>query len=274
MFLTPYTSLNWVYQLHYYLGFRTYRRRPLFEEINRTIIEQALTEICGRHDYHLLKSQIYADQLRCVLSLQPQQAVARTVQTIKANATRICREKSLLRDEVWARGYLALSTGRMQIAAVRQYLDSQAKHHGYATRLLPPVFGYRTTQPINLSTAHSKCDLNYHLVFATWERRGVFTAGLGERLVQYWLRVAAKHSFAIDQVSVVPDHVHLLVRLPPMMTVEDCGLALLSNSQHFIGQRYGEMLIQAKVPRLWQPSGYAGTCGEVTTALVKTWLDS
>jgi len=43
---------------------------------------------------------------------------------------------------VWERGYLARAVGRVRIGAVRKYLDSQAEHHGYASRLRSPVFRY------------------------------------------------------------------------------------------------------------------------------------
>ena len=32
--------------------------------------------------------------------------------------------------------------------------------------------------------------------------------------------------FAIDPISVVPDHVHLLVRIVPRMSIEECALLL------------------------------------------------
>jgi putative transposase len=233
-----------------------------------------LQEICLGHDYHLLQSQSYPDQLRLALSLRPEQAVSAVAQTIKANAARECAVQLSLSKPVWGRGYLALTSGRMRIAAVRQYLESQATHHGYAARILPPVFRYRAEQPVILSGAHASFALNYHLVFATWCRRGVFTSGLGRALGEYWLRVATKHGFAIDQISVVPDHVHLLVRLVPKLSIEFCALSLMNNAQHFIGANFPEMLIQAGASQLWQPSAYAGTCGEVTTALIKAWLNS
>jgi putative transposase len=161
----------------------------------------------------------------------------------------------------------------MRIGAVRQYLDEQAEHHGYASRLLPPVYRYRATSPVILHAAHASFDLSHHLVFATYHRKGVFTSHLGEALSEYWLKVAAKRGFAIDQMSVVPDHVHLLVRNVPKMSIETCGLMLLNNAQHFIGQRFPDTLIDVGLNQLWQPSAYAGTCGQMSTALIKKWLE-
>jgi len=70
----------------------------------------------------------------------------------------------------------------------------------------------------------------------------------------------------------VPDHTHLLVRIAPKMSIEECALSLLNNGQHLVGQHGPEALIQAKIEQLWQASAYAGTTGKVTTALVKAFL--
>jgi hypothetical protein len=58
MYLTPFTSLAWAYQLHYYICFRTHRRRPLFSSKAAQLIE-LVSEICARHDYHLLECRPY-----------------------------------------------------------------------------------------------------------------------------------------------------------------------------------------------------------------------
>jgi putative transposase len=100
----------------------------------------------------------------------------------------------------------------------------------------------------------------------------VFGSQLGERLCEYWLRVAAKRGFAIDQVTVLPDHVHLLLRMPPRLAIQECTLSLMNNAQHFIGRQFPEALIQAKVEHLWRPSAFAGTRGKMTTALLKQFL--
>jgi hypothetical protein len=72
MRLEPLANLHWAFQLHYLLCFRTNRRRTLFAENNRmALLSDWLTEICGRHEYHLLEAEPHADHLRCLLSLRP-----------------------------------------------------------------------------------------------------------------------------------------------------------------------------------------------------------
>jgi REP element-mobilizing transposase RayT len=273
MQLTPFTTLHWACQLHYYICFRTHRRRAWFAEArNAETLTGALTEICQRHDYHLLESKVYPDHLRCLLSLRPEQTISTMVQTLKANASRECNRQLGLSAPLWARGYFARGVGRVPLSVVKQYLFQQAEHHGYDKRARPPVFRYRAEAPAPLSVAHAAFELNHHLVFATRYRRGVFGAALGKTLADYWLQVAEKRGFAIDQLTIVPDHVHLLVRLTPKMSIAACVMALLNNGQYYIGKHQPQALIEAGVDQLWQASAYAGTRGAYTTALIKHWL--
>jgi len=73
---------------------------------------------------------------------------------------------------------------------------------------------------------------------------------------------------------VVPDHIHSIVRIKPSMSIEQCAFSLMNNGQHFMGTNYAEVLIESGMNQLWQPSAYAGTCGEFTSALIKTWLNA
>ena len=264
MHLDPLKTLSWAYQLHYYLCFRTRNRQPL----STARLPETLNEICQRHDYHLLKLQQYPNHVRLLMSLRPAQRVSDVILKLKANSS---RELSL-GSGFWQRGYLARSVGRVRIATVKSYIDGQAEHHGYASRLHPPVYRYRAEIQRRLSAAHSYFELAHHLVFATKFRLGVFDSALGEKLTTYWLRVAALRGFALDRVTIVPDHAHLLVRIAPKMSIEECVLSLLNNGQYFVGKEEPEALVRAGIDSLWQPSAYAGTTGKVATALVKKFL--
>ena len=66
----------------------------------------------------------------------------------------------------------------------------------------------------------------------------------------------------------------MIVRIAPSMSIEECALLLMNNGQHFIGKNYPPVLIEVGINQLWQPSAYAGTCGEYTTGLIQNWLSS
>ena len=260
MILTPFKTLTWAYQLHYYLCFRTHRRHQSIEPVLKTLIN----EICERHDYRLLACKSYPTQIRILVSLRPNQPVAKVIQTIKTNTSR--------RARFWARGYLAQSVGSVRIRAVRRYLENQAVHHGYDAKPLPPVYRYRARPRRKLSANHAFFDLSHHLVLSARWRKKIFSLALGRVLTDYWLRVAAERRFAIDQVSTVPDHIHMIVRIVPSMSIEECALLLMNNGQYFVAKNYPQLLIQARIDQVWELGAYAGTCGWYTTGLMQQWL--
>src|SRR6185503_13817349 len=105
MYLTPYTSLTWAYQLHYYLCFRTHRRKQIFTSADvEKNLAYLLAEISSNHDYHLLDHRMYPNQLRCLLSLRPSHAVAKVVQTLKCNSARELARQLAYSIPVWASG--------------------------------------------------------------------------------------------------------------------------------------------------------------------------
>src|SRR5258705_10181055 len=171
MNLTPFKSLTWAYQLHYYLCFRTHRRRQSFLS-KESLLKEVITEICERHQYPLLECQSHTDQFRSLVRLRPDQAVAKTIQTIKTNSSREWGRRFNSPTPLWARGYLARSVGQVRISAVREYLDQQSAHHGYDLRLLPPVYRYRAKESKWLAASHAAFDLNHHPVFVNLSAQG------------------------------------------------------------------------------------------------------
>jgi putative transposase len=271
--LEPFKEISWAYQLHYHICFRTHRRKPFFDDQTRiAALSQALTELCKINDLHLIEKDYQPKHVQLVLSLRPSQLISDALKRLKGRSSAaICQEFGLL-PPLWARGYLVRSAGRVRIEATKRYLDSQGEHHGYSRRALPPVFRFKSTEPEVLSTAHASFDLTHHLVLATRFRRGVFDSKTGQALVNYWIKVAAKHGFAVDQATILPDHVHLLVRTTPKISVEQAALSLMNNGQYFVAKHFPRALVEAKIDQLWQPSAYVGTCGELTTALLKAFL--
>src|SRR4030095_2044756 len=222
--------------------------------------------------FHLLEKDCQPEHVQLILSLRPEHTISDALKRLKGRSSAALCQEFALAPPLWARGYLARSVGRVRIQAVKLYLDRQAEHHGYSARALPPVFRFRASVPEVLATTHASFDLTHHLVLATRFRRGIFGSKAAQALVNYWIKVAARRGFAVDQATVVPDHVHLLVRITPKMSIEQAALSLMNNGQYFVAKHFPLALIEAGVDQLWQPSAYAGTSGVLTTALLKAFL--
>lgn len=275
-----FTVLDSAYQLHYYLGFRTYFRKPLFPtNKEHELIKTVLDDVCLRENYHLLDTNIDKDHLRLLLSLKPDQRVSRAIQMLKGNISRefglTCKEQLALHraSRLWAKGYFVQSSGKVNLEAARKYVESQASHHGYQGDWSQGLkFRNESFVSPAFDIAHSLAILNYHLVLVTHKRTPIFDEALAPKFFEYVMKIGAKHQFVVDRLTLLPDHLHLLIEAIPNVSVEECVLAIMNNTQQWMTKRFGRVLKETGGWNVWQPSFYAGTVGEHTTAQVKQFL--
>jgi len=276
----PFNTLDAAYQLHFYLYFKTHYLKPLFATTDEhALIGNVLTDVCAREQYHLLETEITHDHLRFLLSLKPEQTISQAVKMLKGNLSRQFGRAfpdQLKRHQTQtplAKGYFARSSGKVNLDLARKYIDAQTNHHGYkgawtkALKYRNPAFKSPAFQ-----LPHSVCMLDYHLVFVTKSRTSVFDETIAPRLFQYVMAVGRKHGFVVDRISLLPDHIHLIIEAIPSVSANDCALALLNNTQQWMEKNFWGVLKETAAPDVWQPSFYAGTVGEYSTAQVKRFL--
>ena len=263
----PFEHLEAAYQLHFYLLFKTRYRRDAFDgDPVHAVLSDTLKEVCSREDYHLLDSRLGPDHLRLLLSLKPKQTISQMVKMLKGNLSRqfsLAFPNRLAQRRLktlWAEGYYAASSGKVNLAAARSYVDSQVSHHGYrgswtdALKFKNPNF-----KSPAFHLAHSACTLAYHLVLVTNRRASVFDDTIATRLFTYALAIGAKRGFAIDRISVLPDHIHFLFEALPSVSVADCASSLMNNTLQWMEKHYSGVLKETGAWDVWQPSFYAGT---------------
>jgi len=106
------------------------------------------------------------------------------------------------------------------------------------------------------SAAHASYSLFYHVVWAPKYRRKVLDGKVGERAKQIIMEVSAKYGYKVDTLKVSPDHIHLLVSLPPRISVVEAIRTLKSITAKTLLEEFPELK-----KHLWQRSlwtrGYA-----------------
>ena len=92
-------------------------------------------------------------------------------------------------------------------------MDTQLRHHGYSGKWTKAL-KYRnpTFKSPAFSLAHCLCMLDYHLLLVTKFRAPLFDEAMAPRLFDYVMAVGRKHGFAVDRMSLLPDHMHLLLQ--------------------------------------------------------------
>lgn len=89
--------------------------------------------------------------------------------------------------------------------------------------------------------AHSSYSLFYHLVWAPKYRRRVLEGRVGKRVEQIIMEVSARYGYKVDTLKVSPDHIHLLISLPPPTSVAEAVRTLKSITAKTLLEEFPEL---------------------------------
>ena len=117
------------------------------------------------------------------------------------------------------------------------------------------------------SLAHTKWNCKYHVVFAPKYRRKVF---YGEKRLEIGaiLRELCRwKGVEIIEAEVCPDHIHMLLAIPPKMSVSGFMGFLKGKSSLMIYQKWGSMKFKYRNRQFWCRGYYVDTVGKNTKAI-------
>ena len=119
------------------------------------------------------------------------------------------------------------------------------------------------------SLSHTKWNCKYHVVFAPKYRRKVF---YGEKKVEIGkiLRELCKwKGVNIIEAEVCPDHVHMLVEIPPKMAVSWFMGFLKGKSSLMIYEKWGNLKYKYRGREFWCRGYYVDIVGKNTKAIAE-----
>ncbi len=119
------------------------------------------------------------------------------------------------------------------------------------------------------SLAHTKWNCKYHIVFAPKYRRKVFY-GQKRREVGAILRSLCEwKSVKIIEAEVCADHIHMLVEIPPKISVSGFMGYLKGKSSILIYQKYANMKYKYRNREFWCRGYYVDTVGKNKKAIAE-----
>ncbi|MCO6044151.1 IS200/IS605 family transposase [Aeoliella sp. ICT_H6.2] len=93
--------------------------------------------------------------------------------------------------------------------------------------------------------------LDYHVVFSTKYRKPSIQEALRQELYQYLGGIVRAEHGCLREIGGMPDHLHLLVGIPPTIAVSDAIRVFKTNSSKWVNER-GDQIGKFQ----WQP-GFA-----------------
>ena len=123
------------------------------------------------------------------------------------------------------------------------------------------------------SLAHTKWNCKYHIVFAPKYRRKVFFEEKRAEIREILRELCKWKGVDIIEGEICPDHVHLLLSIPPKLSVSGFMGYLKGKSSLMIFQKFGNMKFAYRNREFWCKGYYVDTVGKDTAAIKKYIAD-
>lgn len=111
------------------------------------------------------------------------------------------------------------------------------------------------------SLAHTRWMCKYHIVFTPKYRRKIIYNKLRRDIVQIIKDLCKWKGIEIIEGKAMPDHIHVLVKIPPKMSISNFMGYLKGKSAMMIFARHGNLKYKFGNNNFWSTGYYVSTVG-------------
>jgi putative transposase len=111
------------------------------------------------------------------------------------------------------------------------------------------------------SLCHTKWECKYHVVFIPKCRRKVLYGQLWEHMGEVLRRLATQKESRIEEGHLMPDHVHMLIAIPPKHAVSQVIGYIKGKSAIHVARVYGENRRNFVGQHFWARGYFVSTLG-------------
>jgi len=115
------------------------------------------------------------------------------------------------------------------------------------------------------------CSLGLHLVWCPKYRRRILGGRVAARCGELLEQIAAERGWQVVAKEVIPDHVHLVVRVGPTDAPAQVVRAFRGRTARVVIAEFPYLRNRAKVS--WSPSYFAASVGYVSESTVRGYIE-
>ena len=119
------------------------------------------------------------------------------------------------------------------------------------------------------SLAHTSWNCKYHVVFAPKYRRQVFYKSKRLEIGRILRQLCEFKGIVIMEAEVCPDHIHMLIQIPPKYSVSGLMGYLKGKSSVQIFQQWGNAKFKYRNREFWCRGYYVDTVGKNTKKIAE-----
>ena len=131
-------------------------------------------------------------------------------------------------------------------------------------KLAPKDYEYRRTEG-------SVSSINYHFIFVPKRRKAVLIQDVAKRLQAIVFDLVTEHNWKLIALEIMPDHVHMLINTPTNESPAQIARWVKGRAAKLLRAEFPQL---KKLPCLWSPSYFVATTGQVSTDVVKRYIES
>ncbi len=117
------------------------------------------------------------------------------------------------------------------------------------------------------SLSHTAWECKYHIVFIPKCRRKVLYGQLGVHLGEVFRKLAAQKESRVEEGHLMPDHVHMLLSIPPKYAVSQVVGFIKGKSAIHLARVYGERKRNFVGQHFWARGYFVSTVGRDETVI-------
>jgi len=123
------------------------------------------------------------------------------------------------------------------------------------------------------SESHTVWDCKYHLVWVTKYRYPILGGDVGERCRELLREISRSHEMTIYAGAINRDHVHLLIGIPPQLSVSRAVQFLKGKSSHRLLSEFASLRRRYWGQHLWGRGYWVASSGNVTDEVWKRYIE-
>ena len=112
------------------------------------------------------------------------------------------------------------------------------------------------------SLSHTKWECKYHIVFAPKYRRKVFVGQMRYEIGRIIRELCRWKGVNLLEAEACPDHIHILVEIPPKFSISNFMGFLKGKSSLMIYEKWGNMKYKYRNRQFWCRGYYVSTVGK------------
>lgn len=114
-------------------------------------------------------------------------------------------------------------------------------------------------------------NVSYHIIWCTKYRRKLLVGEVEERLRSLLMDKATANGWEMSKMEVMPDHVHLFIRVGPADAPAHVVYQLKGFTSHELRKEFPEL--KSKLPTLWTRSYYVETIGHISEKTILKYIE-